>query len=107
MWGRSVFDFLCLSKPILVPDWRREEHSRDAAALRKQSSDREAPLQKELDLSRDSMAALRDANLSLEGTVAGLTDREAALEADLCEQKEESERGARRGKYRNCVFISV
>lgn len=71
---------------------RREEHSRDTAALRKQSAEREISLQKELDQARDSVAALRDANLSLEGAVAGLADREAALEIDLREQKEESER---------------
>lgn len=71
---------------------RREEHARENASLRKQSADREASLRRDLDQARGSVAALRDANLSLEGAAAGLVDREAALESDLRERTEESER---------------
>lgn len=71
---------------------KREEHGRETADLRKQIVAKEASLKREIDQAKSAAAALRDANLSLEGELAGLVDRETALKNDLREQQEESSR---------------
>ncbi|CAN0110215.1 unnamed protein product, partial [Scytosiphon promiscuus] len=70
----------------------REEHGRETAALRKQAAEKEALLRTDADHADGAASALRDANLSLEGKVAGMAGREAALQSDLREEREDNAR---------------
>lgn len=97
-----VFQFHAKKKNPEKKRKKREEHGREAADLRNQSVTKEASLKREIDQAKSAAAALSDANLSLEGELAGLADREAALKNDLREQKEASSRVLNEVRRRRC-----
>lgn len=68
---------------------RREDHGREIIAIRKQMSDKRASFARDLDEANSAAAALRDANLSLEGAIAGLEEGEASLRGNLQAERED------------------
>lgn len=64
-------------------------------------------MKREIDQAKSAAAALRDVNLSLEGELAGLADRETALKNDLREQKEESSRVSNEVCFSSILYLVV
>ncbi|CAM9603172.1 unnamed protein product, partial [Ascophyllum nodosum] len=73
----------------------REDHGREATALRKQLAENEARLKVEIDRAEGAAAELRDGNLSLEGVVRALEDKEESLRDDLQAEREERKKVVR------------
>eukprot|EP00904_Undaria_pinnatifida_P006657 jgi/Undpi1/3120/HiC_scaffold_15.g06494.m1 len=66
----------------------RDDHAKEVSAVRKTLSEEEAFFKRETGQAKSTTAALRDTNLSLEGTVASLTEKNKVLALDLAEEKE-------------------
>ena len=70
----------------------REEHQRETTALRQQLSRQEHSFKRDLDQANAAAASLRDANLSLEGTVSDLEEMQTRLKSDLREERDGKKR---------------
>ena len=96
-------NLVCLQFPFPPPyvwyrdviNLRREDHGREATALRKQLAENEARLKVEIDRAEGAAAELRDGNLSLEGVVRALEDKEESLRDDLQAEREERKKVVR------------